>query len=67
VRCLELDNLCLTAEAIALAALTRTESRGTHYREDFPDRDDAAWQCNLLVAQATDGTWCVRQAPVVMD
>jgi succinate dehydrogenase/fumarate reductase flavoprotein subunit len=67
VRCLELDNLYLTAEAIALAALTRQESRGTHFREDFPDRDDAAWRCNLLVSQAVDGALSVRQAPVVMD
>ncbi|HEY7492372.1 MAG TPA: FAD-binding protein [Candidatus Tectomicrobia bacterium] len=65
VRCLELDNLCLIAEAIALSALTREESRGTHYREDFPDRDDAAWRCNLLVYQAADGALQVRKAPVV--
>jgi succinate dehydrogenase/fumarate reductase flavoprotein subunit len=67
VRCLELDNLCLTAEAIALAALTRRESRGTHYREDFPDRDDANWLCNLLVHQGTDGVLQVRKASVVVD
>ena len=36
VRCLELDNLVLVAEAIALAALTRQESRGTHYLEESP-------------------------------
>jgi succinate dehydrogenase/fumarate reductase flavoprotein subunit len=67
VRCLELENLCLTAEAITLAALTREESRGTHSREDFPDKDDAGWLCNLLVSQAADGTLQVRQAPVVVD
>ncbi len=65
VRCLELDNLMLTAEAIALSALYREESRGTHYREDFPERDDAAWLCNVLVGQGADGALHVQKAPVV--
>jgi succinate dehydrogenase/fumarate reductase flavoprotein subunit len=65
VRCLELDNLLLTAEAIALAALYRKESRGTHYREDFPERDDPAWLCNVLVRQDGDGALRVHKAPVV--
>ncbi|GIX48782.1 MAG: fumarate reductase subunit A [Candidatus Tectimicrobiota bacterium] len=64
-RCLELSNLCLVAEAIALAALTRQESRGTHYREDFPAKDDTAWRCNLLVCRAADGTLQVQRTPVV--
>jgi len=65
VRCLELDNLVLVAEAIALAALTRQESRGTHYREEFPEKDDAHWLCNLLVRQGTVGNLEIHQAPVV--
>jgi len=65
VRCLELDNLVLVAEAIALAALTRQESRGTHYLEELPERDDTHWLCNLLVRQGADGVLQVRQAPVV--
>lgn len=65
VRCLELDNMALVAEAVALAALTRQESRGTHYLEDLPERNDGQWLCNLLVRQDTDGTLQVRQAPVV--
>ncbi|HSD55376.1 MAG TPA: hypothetical protein VLC47_14510, partial [Burkholderiales bacterium] len=31
------------ALCVAYGALTRTESRGAHFREDFPRRDDAAW------------------------
>ena len=58
VKCLELDNLLLTSEAIALSAMYREESRGTHYREDFPDRNDADWQCNVLVQQRVPmGRW----------
>ena len=65
VRCLELDNLIITAEAIARAALFRQESRGTHYREDCPERDDATWRWNVLVRQAADGTLQVHKAPIV--
>lgn len=43
ISALELDNLMATAYATALSALTRTESRGAHSREDFPKRDDANW------------------------
>ncbi len=43
VEALELDNLMATACATAYSALARTESRGAHSREDFPDRDDANW------------------------
>ena len=40
---LELDNLMATAYATAVSALSRTESRGAHSREDYPDRDDQHW------------------------
>nr|WP_040502798.1 succinate dehydrogenase flavoprotein subunit [Idiomarina xiamenensis] len=43
VECLELDNLMETAYATAVAANFRTESRGAHSREDYPDRDDEKW------------------------
>ena len=65
VHCLELDNLVLVAEAIARAALFRQESRGTHYREDFPERNDADWHCNILIRQLADGTLQVKKSPVV--
>lgn len=43
VTALELDNLMATAYATAKSAITRTESRGAHSREDYPERDDANW------------------------
>ena len=49
VSALELDNLMATAWATANAALARTESRGAHSREDFPERDDANWIKHTLV------------------
>ncbi len=49
IAALELRNLLLIGEIIANAALKRTESRGSHYREDFPERDDSNWQQTITV------------------
>ncbi|ATW01909.1 succinate dehydrogenase flavoprotein subunit [Candidatus Legionella polyplacis] len=45
---LELDNLMEVAFATAKSALIRTESRGAHFREDFPKRDDVNWMKHTL-------------------
>ncbi len=39
----ELENMLILARLITLGALARNESRGAHYKPDFPDRDDANW------------------------
>ena len=39
----ELENMLLLARVITLGALARNESRGAHYKPEFPDRDDANW------------------------
>jgi succinate dehydrogenase/fumarate reductase flavoprotein subunit len=41
-------NLLDVAEAITGAATMRTESRGAHYRSDYPQRDDANWLTNIF-------------------
>ena len=48
VEAIELKNLFEVAEATAISSLQRTESRGAHAREDFPDRDDENWLCHSL-------------------
>jgi L-aspartate oxidase len=41
-------NLVTVARLIARAALRREESRGAHYRQDFPERDDVDWKVHLV-------------------
>ena len=48
VHALETENLLLVAETMAGAALLRRESRGSHFREDYPERDDPRWLVNIL-------------------
>jgi succinate dehydrogenase/fumarate reductase flavoprotein subunit len=48
---LEVGSLLNVAEIITMAALERTESRGAHYRADFPQRNDNQWNCHIIVTQ----------------
>lgn len=48
IEALELDNLFEVAEATAIAAEGRTESRGAHARDDYRERDDDNWLCHSL-------------------
>jgi L-aspartate oxidase len=48
---IELANMITVARLIAQAALTREESRGAHFRSDFPQTDDAHWQKHIVLRQ----------------
>ncbi|HID65183.1 MAG TPA: FAD-dependent oxidoreductase [Anaerolineae bacterium] len=53
VELLQIRHMCLTAEAMVASALLRTESRGAHYREDYPSSDER-WLGSVHVAKAAD-------------
>lgn len=48
-RMIELENLLLVGRLVATAALARCETRGSHYRADFPDTDDATWRRSIVL------------------
>ena len=60
----ELGCLLDLAQATAAAAVARTESRGAHAREDFPERDDAQWLKHSLAYREPDGTIRLDYKPV---
>jgi L-aspartate oxidase len=51
----ETTNLLTVAAALVQAATLREETRGAHWRDDFPERDDARWRGHLDTALASDG------------
>jgi succinate dehydrogenase / fumarate reductase flavoprotein subunit len=62
----ELGCLLDLAEATAISAQARTESRGAHYREDFPDRDDVNWLKHSLIWLQPDGSFRLDHKPVTL-
>ena len=55
IRTLELEGMLDVAIATALGAVVRTESRGSHARTDYPNRDDAHWLQHTLAHYQPDG------------
>jgi succinate dehydrogenase / fumarate reductase flavoprotein subunit len=64
VHLLETENLALVAEATTLAALARQESRGAHFRVDFPRRDDERFLKHSLVNLTPEGELSLDYQPV---
>jgi len=61
---LDLKHQLTVSEIITRSALDRKESRGGHFREDFPDKDPAAAKYNTVVFQGKDGTMQLRREPI---
>lgn len=66
VEALELGYLLEVSEALVHSALNRTESRGAHAREDYPERDDRNWLKHTLAYKVADGKVAFHYKPVVL-
>src|SRR5687768_11397436 len=61
---LDLHNLLTVSEAITRSAIERKESRGGHFREDFPDKAAPFGKVNTVLKKQSDGSMSVRQEPI---
>jgi succinate dehydrogenase / fumarate reductase flavoprotein subunit len=61
---LDLHNLLTVSEAITRAAIDRKESRGAHFRDDFPDKDAAAGKVITVLKKQPDGAMNLRRDPI---
>ncbi len=57
---LDLDNLLTVSEAITRCAIERKESRGGHFRDDYPDKDPAFATFNFVVRKGATARWSCR-------
>src|SRR5512141_853379 len=61
---LDLQNLLTVAEAVTRSAIERKESRGGHFRDDYPEKDPAYAGFNTVVRSGGDGQMIVERAPI---
>ncbi len=61
VLAMEQRNMLDVAQVITQAATMRTESRGSHYRADYPERDDENWLSNIFASRNEDGNLVLRK------
>jgi succinate dehydrogenase / fumarate reductase, flavoprotein subunit len=61
---LDLRHLLIVSEAIARSALDRRESRGGHFRDDYPDKDPAFGTFNSVVRRGSNGEMVLERAPI---
>lgn len=62
---LDLKNLMTVSEAITLSAIQRKESRGAHFREDFPDKNEQSGRFNSVIRKSIDGEMEVTKQQLV--
>jgi succinate dehydrogenase / fumarate reductase flavoprotein subunit len=61
---LDLQNLLTVSEIVARAALERKESRGGHFRDDYPEKDPSYGKFNILIRRGANGEMQVTREPI---
>jgi succinate dehydrogenase / fumarate reductase flavoprotein subunit len=61
---LDLQNLLTVSEIVARAALERKESRGGHFRDDFPEKDPSYGKFNIVIRRGPNGEMQVTHEPI---
>jgi succinate dehydrogenase flavoprotein subunit len=61
---LDLASLLVVSEAVTRSALARTESRGAHFRDDYPQKDEAQGKVRHVVKRGPDGAMRLERIPV---
>jgi len=61
---LDLQHLLTISAAITIAAIERKESRGAHFREDYPQKDEQSGKFNLVIKKNADGEMKLRREPI---
>ena len=61
---LDLANLLTISEAVARAAIERKESRGGHFRDDYPDKDPEYGKFNIVLRKGPDGEMQLERVPI---
>ena len=61
---IDLNNLLTVSEMVTRAALERKESRGAHFRDDFPAKDDNFGSCNIVIRKGPGGEMQIRREPI---
>jgi succinate dehydrogenase / fumarate reductase, flavoprotein subunit len=61
---IDLQHLLTVSEAITRAAIARKESRGGHFRDDFPNKDTAEGKLNIVLRKEPDGSMQVRREQI---
>jgi succinate dehydrogenase / fumarate reductase, flavoprotein subunit len=61
---LDLDNLLAVSEAVTRAGIERRESRGAHFREDYPNKDPEAAKFNIVLRKGSSGEMLLERQPL---
>ena len=64
---LSVSNLALLGRLLATASLAREESRGAHYRTDFPDKDDKNWGAVTRLEKGLNGEIIIKKDSLKQD